>query len=224
MRNKTFEKLLKEVVSISVRVELENYPSDEELNSQYELSDDFYKNINNLIQDIKKKENIKKRRMKGCIFAACLILIFICWYPDAIVNAGKAIWGWFDTHINFYFEKNRKTIPEYQIKNIPVGYQMIYERSGDNNVVKIWKNKGGHEVELIYTYVTIEDEYDNEGKKFDINYDGNLPIYYLESDTDDRNIMLWEDKESGISFTLISTLPYDEMIKIRQSVAPVEEP
>lgn len=224
MRDEAFEKVLTKVISIDVKRNLAGYPSEEELSKTYCLSENFYKKMEMLIQHVEKKEVIKKCRIKVYICAACLLLLFICWQPEAVVNAGKSIWEWFDTYVSFYFEKEESIIQKYEVKGIPEEYEIIYDRIKENNVTKVWKNEHDDEIELIYTYAKNNKEFDNQGKDFLLKYDGDISFYYLETDTDGRNIMLWEDKESGISFTLISTLPYDEMIKIRQSVAPVEEP
>lgn len=223
MRDEAFEKVLTKVISIDVKRNLAGYPSEEELSKTYCLSENFYKKMEMLIQHVEKKEVIKKCRIKVYICAACLLLLFVCWQPEAVVNAGKSIWEWFDTYISFYLGKD-VVMQEYQMNSIPEGYKLIYEYLEDNNAIELWKNEHDDEIELIYTYAKNNKEFDNQGKDFLLKYDGDISFYYLETDTDDRNIMLWEDKESGISFTLISTLPYDEMIKIRQSVTPVEEP
>lgn len=224
MRDETFESLVREVASISVREEINGYPSDKELSKMYQLSDSFYPKMQVLIRYMERKETRKRYRRRIYICAACLLLLLICWKPDAVVNAGKAMWEWFDTHISFYFEKEETIIREYQIGGISNEYEMIYEKNRENSTVKTWKNKEGDEIELIYTYAKNENAANNEWNNFIVKYDGNTLIYYLESDKNDRNIMIWEDEENGISFTLISSLPYDEMIKIRQSIAPLEEP
>lgn len=66
-------------------------------------------------------------------------------------------------------------------------------------------------------------EIDNKEKDFKVLYEEELPIYYLESDIGEANILIWEDEEHDIVFTLISALDYDEMNKIRRGIQPAEE-
>lgn len=223
MTEKVFERLLEEAVCKMAQEEEQSYPSRSELQERYRLSDRFYQRMEQLILKVEQREMRKGRRIKAAICAACLLLFIIWWHPDILVKAKVNIWEWLRTYVSFHFEWQGFKIQEYKIDYVPDEYEIVFDNLNENIRTVIFQNKSGDKIELVYTFIENRMEIDNKGKEFKILYEDEVPVYYLESDIGEENILIWEDEEHDIVFTLISALDYDEMNKIRRGIQPAED-
>ncbi|MEZ3502898.1 MAG: DUF4367 domain-containing protein [Lachnospiraceae bacterium] len=222
MTEKVFERLLEEAVCKMAQEEEQSYPSRSELQERYRLSDRFYQRMEQLILKVEQGEMRKGRRTKAAICAACLLLFIIWWYPDTLVKAKESLWEWFRTHVSFDFGWGNTSLQKYQIGYIPDGYEVVFDDLNEKIGTVLLESKNGNKIELVYTFIINRTEIDNKEKDFKVLYEEELPIYYLESDIGEANILIWEDEEHDIVFTLISALDYDEMNKIRRGIQPAE--
>ncbi len=188
-----------------------------------ELSDRFYQRMEQLILKVEQREMRKGRRTKAAICAACLLLFIIWWHPDILVKAKVNIWEWLRTYVSFHFEWQDFKIQKYEINYVPDEYEIVFDNLNENIRTVIFQNKSGDNIELVYTFIENRMEIDNKEKDLKVLYEDGLPVYYLESDIGESGILIWEDKKHDIVFTLISTLDYEEMDKIRRGIQPEEE-
>lgn len=222
MTEKVFERLLEEAVCKMAQEEEQSYPSRSELQERYRLSDRFYQRMEQLILKVEQGEMRKGRRTKAAICAACLLLFIIWWYPDTLVKAKESLWEWLRTHVSFDFGRENTGIQKYEIGYVPDGYEIVFDNLDEKIGTVIFQNKNDDRIELVYTFTISKMGIDNKGKEFKILYEDEVPVYYLESDIGEDNILIWEDEEYDIAFSLISILDYDEMNKIRRGIQPAE--
>jgi len=223
MTEEVFEKLLTEAVCKMAREEEQAYPSQSELRESCRLSDRFYQRMERLILKVEQREMRKGRRTKAAICAACLLLFIIWWYPDTLVKAKQSLWEWFCTHVSFNFGWGNTSLQKYQTHYVPEGYEIVFDDLNEKIGTIMFQNKNEDKIELVYTFIINRTEIDNKEKDLKVLYEDGLPVYYLESDIGESNILIWEDKKHDIVFTLISTLDYEEMDKIRRGIQPEEE-
>lgn len=225
MEKNNFDYLMKQAVDRMIVQELSRVPSNEYLKERYHLSEGFYKQMEDLINQYEKKAVQKVRWLKAGVIAVCILLIVMWWKPELLVKAKNLIWEWFDSYVSFHLEVDSAKLDDeggYYFTSLPDGYIIVEQDMVDNMGFITCADQNENYLELIYTVGSNDANFNNDEKGIQEIYEDGIIFYYLESLTGENNILVWKDEEEDVSFSLFSILDYDQMQEIRKGIQKVK--
>lgn len=224
-----FETLLKLAITQNHHHELAAIPSEDELSRQYSFSPRFINRIGRLIRKEKHARAIRSFSQYTVKTAAVIAIILALTFgavmamPEVRATVFDVIIEWFDTHTSYSFSQNtspRKEILLWQPSYLPANFhESSMKRAGDITTV-VYKNDAENLIYFIYTQA-------NEGYSFAIDNEhavhsqiklNGIPADIFKAKTAlDSSHVIWQ--ENGFSLHLMSTIPYEELIKMADSIS-----
>ena len=145
------------------------------------------------------------------------------------VRAAVTQWitEWYETHIVYRYsgEDIQGEMPQYEIADLPEGYQETSRNIGPAAVSIIYENEEYDMICLDYTFMQegaanlivsegfqMEDVLINE-------HEGTL---FVPDDPQDMSSLTWIDPEENIQFTLNASLPQNDILHIAETVSLVK--
>lgn len=219
MTESAFENMIKNAVIEMHLKNLNELPPNDVLKNEYEpLSDSFYYRINKLIHRFHRREILNKIK-NGILIAAACITIFVSIYkPELIVKAKDVIVKWFEEYILFQYEESGTILEKHEITYVPDGYSLTFEEWNNEMGIQIYTNNYDCSIEYICTVSGSGIEVDNKEKEFEIIYNDETELYYLESTIGEDNILVWQDKNKEVTHTIFTTLGKEEILKIQEHI------
>jgi len=225
--NQLWETLLKLAVAQNHYHELIAIPSEDELSGQYSFSPQFSRRMRSLIwkdKTTRVKRSFSQYSVKIAIsIAIILALTFgtVMTIPEVRATVVNVIIEWFDTNTSFRFSGNvpsQETSNLWQPSYLPQDFHEFSTTKTGAMTTVIYKN----DEKLIYfVYAQAHDGYslsvDNEHSYYaQININGVKADLFKAQTEEDCSHIIWQ--ENGTSLHLISTISYEELIKMAESM------
>ncbi len=225
--DKLFDAVLKIAAEEAVKQEMENMPSDEELNAQYEPSHNLDKRIKKMIAQYYFKGRVAKWRktaLKIAIGAAIFIIVSSTMLLSVEATRNyifNAVIKWQEDHFLIENKDDENVDAKSSIFRptyLPKGFKEISINTVGKLTRIIYQNEEGIEISLKqYPSKTSKTAVDNENKKFIIIKINGKEAYLCESmDIEKESILIWE--LNGIVFNISSEIGVEELILIAESI------
>lgn len=164
-------------------------------------------------------------------YAACFVLVVAIvsgtWLTiDA--EARAAFFSWvreqYETFIEYRFTgdtiQNDKST-QYELTQLPDGFFESDRMESDGNAVVIYQNKSGEIIQFTYSQGDDSISLFLESNTSDVQIVrvGNVDAeFYLSSDPDISNGLVWKSEDGNTFFCITSTLPQGVMLQLAESV------
>ncbi len=211
---------------------LHSLPEPEECTGQF--TSQFEEKIEKLKKTTARKANWKKLA-RSAVAAVLVVLIGFSMLCVFNTEVRATVIGWFkktfEHYTTYWFSDNvdDDVIPEYDITWIPEGYELIYDESMPDSIIKLYQNP---ENELDgFTFNCYKPQADSpvkvemlgshyEVKQVNVNeFYGDL---YISLDPNESHGLIWSDDANQVAFAITSFLPPDDILHIAESVKLVK--
>ena len=218
-----------EIISLAMLIheyEMSLIPENEKLQEQYQLSELFYHNMDNIIRKRQRKFHNKNLRRRCAAVAAVALVILGIAQSQLIARGAEWLVHWFKDHVSFQLEKNTdiNRVSRYKFGYVPEGFEQIIDDYYDISGYIMYENEYGNRFDLAYGEIGGSLNIDNENKDFTIlTGTHGEEIYFLRAQNpDDDSSMTWISKDGTTIFNLMGDLPEDELLKLQENICPVE--
>ena len=233
LRGKLFDTILESAVKDDFEQELEKMPSEEDLAKEYSLSSGLQEKINKIIANGRRKIRLQKIRRiskKAAVIVAVIIPITLAGLfsveasRTAIFNA---ILDWQSDHATIHFEDSTSSqAPQsmpvdafYKPVYLPDGFTEGKTTKMGTSVHIVYQNKD--QTTLLFDQSPVSEEgsisIDTEHTVYsEITIDGYKASLFTGKTSKDNTVLVWRNKTN--SFTLISTINKDELLKIAENI------
>lgn len=233
MSNTEFDSLVQRVLIESIKIYIEPFENDQLL---FSPSADYNRQIISMLSNPlrwakRRLYSIRRRLLNAVAMIAITIMIaFGCVVASSIpVRAAviKFVQEIYENYLIYHFAgKDRNSrMTNYEITELPDGYEE-YERNIYSGLVDvIYKNNDGEYIYFRYIYMkesTASSFYIDESSiKFisDVNVN-NMDGKYFESNySDGMNTLMWINQDANLQFILEAQMPYLDILHIGESVS-----
>lgn len=201
-------------------LELSLTPPAEELQARYVLSDEFYENMERLIQRMIRRRCRLRRIHYAVGWAAALLLTFCILRMSNMIEAGWNVTEWFEEHAMFHFREqgSSDTLPEYELGYVPENY-VLTDSFYSENTGYLQYSAGGQSLTLLYGRTSAHYDVDTENKEYKkIKTNNGVTVYLFTSSTDSESSMIWLSDDEQTCFTLTGYLPKEELLRIQENI------
>lgn len=225
--NIVFDSILTRALIDNSKDYLSKIPSEIELSSKLDFSDEFLNKMNTIIAKLNKEKSKRnmvvyfKKSVAGILIVAGLIFGMLMLSQPVRATIQNVISEWFEKYTRFEFQSDKVEIETtyYKLGYIPMDFTETDYFSFDEITVMEYTNFIDNKI--IFEYSPTTDDYsinlDNENSDYKSITLNSFDAYLFESKIEgERNYLLWDN--SGYTFKLISELNVDELIKISESV------
>lgn len=224
--DKLFDAVLKVAAEESLRRDIEEMPSCEELNAQYMPSPDLDKRIRKMISQHNRKARVsvwKKTAMRIAVSAAIIIVISstVLLSVEATRNyIFNAIIKWQEDHFSIEHNDSNEALTTGIIKPsyLPEGFEEISSNTTNEIVRIIYQNKNGMKIIFKqYSSLSTNTLADYEDKKYtSIKINGQDAYLFEATESEKTNILIWESNET--IFNITAEVKTAELILIAESI------
>lgn len=223
--DKLFDALLDLAVTDAMEKEIDNLPSEEELNAIYKPSNEMNARINHII-----KTGLRKHKRKRVIktvnrIAASLVILFVVMSAallsvkatrNAIFNAFLD-WQNKSTDIRFT-DPDKNNLDVIRPAYIPVGYSETSTEKFGSVYTIIYSNSQGNEILFDqWPAESSNTSIDNENTNMtEITVGGNKAYLFEAANEIQKSVLIWEAE--GIVFQLTAQIDSDELIRIAETI------
>lgn len=229
---KLFDALLDVAVSQSFQKEMNQLPSNEELNATCKTSPELDRRVNELIDQSRRKAKIKHFRRHSSKIAACIAVMFTLLATVTLsVEATRnrifnAYLDWQDKYTSIEFKDTtdpteKKVIDQsnlYHPTYIPKGFKHTSTEKLGKTIVLIYSNETGDEILFDQGPAgTGKTSVDNEHTTYkEIVISGNKAYLFDAMRAEDSSVLIWQS--GGIEFQLTSRIDSAELIHMGESL------
>lgn len=202
---------------------LASLPEPEECH--HEFSPEFERNMERLIQKTKRKTRIR-RCLQSIAVAALVVVIGLSTWLAVDTEARAAVIEWIRTVYEdsivyeFFHPSAVEENISYQLGWVPDGYTLVEEVVGDTMHAAVYQRSD----EVIYFIYSLSDEYSQvefipgNSETELVTVLENAGEFYAAKDESETNALVWFDEESGVFFSIASSLDQESMLKMAESV------
>ena len=207
---------------------LRSLPEPEECTGQFTTQ--FEEKIEKLKKAAAKKANWNKF-VRSAVAAVLVVLIGFSMLCAFNTEVRATVIGWFkktfETYTTYWFSDNVNddVIPEYDITWIPEGYELIYDESMPDSIIRLYQNPDD---ELDgFTFNCYKPQADSPvtaemlGEQYiieQVHIIGNTGDLYISLDPNESHGLIWSDDNNQVAFAITSFLPPDDILHIAESV------
>jgi len=233
LRSKLFDTILESAVKDDFEQELEKMPSEEDLSKEYSLSSGLQEKINKIIANGNRKMRLQKVRRiskKAAVIIAVIIpvtLVGLFSVEASRTAIFNAILDWQSDHATIHLEESSSSQAP---QSIPVDgfYKPVYLPDGfvEGKTTKIgalahiiYQNKDKTTILFNQSPVSKEGSIsvDTEHTVYsEIMINGYKASLFAGKTSKDDTVLVWRNKTN--SFTLISTIDKNELLKIAENI------
>ncbi|MBC5738059.1 DUF4367 domain-containing protein [Lawsonibacter faecis] len=148
--------------------------------------------------------------------------------PSARAWVQEVLTQWLETHTWFIFTANPNAgteTGEWKTGYLPEGFRLESERPMSIMTKVTYINDEGTKIFLTYGPAVSGGlvGFDNERKDYaELSINGNKAYLFRANVQDDRNNLLWVDKDNNITFKLMSGIDTSELIRIAEGIREIE--
>ena len=132
---------------------------------------------------------------------------------------------WYDTYIiyRFFGESNPDKLPLYEITKLPTGYKKVDEKQEMiNSVTVIYENEKNDMIYFQYSRMKSVTAFGLNTEKaeiFDIRVHNCFGQFYLSTDPQESNALVWLDEQKEIKFIIDGFYDKDELLEMARSIS-----
>lgn len=201
-------------------LEMSLMPSAEELQARYVLSDEFYHNMELLIQRMSRKGRRLCRIRYAAGWAAALLLTFCILRMPNMIDACGNVTDWFEEHVMFHFREQGRSValPEYELGYVPEGYTLTDSFHSENSGY-LQYSADDQIITLLYGHTSAHFNVDTENKEYEeIETNNGIAAYYFTSNAGSEGTIVWLSDDEQVCFTLTGNLPKEELLRIQENI------
>jgi len=233
LRGKLFDAILESAVKDDFEQELEKMPSEEDLVKEYSLSAGLQEKINKIIANGRRKMRLQKVRRiskKAAVIIAVIIPVTLAglFSVEASRNAiFNSILNWQSDHATIHFEDNTSSqAPQsiltdglYKAVYLPNGFTEGKPTKMGTSAQIVYQNKD--QTTILFDQSPVSEEgslsIDTEHTVYsELTINGYKASLFAGKTSKDNTVLVWRNKTN--SFTLISTIDKDELLKIAENI------
>lgn len=225
----TPDALISLVVTEAEERELASLPSLEEMNKEFQPSENFQKKMNRLLKKARRKEewgNIWQPTKKALTVLTTVVTVLTCSFlpakavQDAVVNT---IIQWQDKFIDIVYSVDESdnmnlNLPLHvKLNYVPSGYLLSSETSKSDRYMARYASDGDnwYTIRIIAIDSNQSVSLDAEFTKYySIKFDDHNAIWGIRDDS--SNSLVWE--ESRLSYELIGDINISELLRIAEGI------
>ena len=208
---------------------LDTLPDDSDI-PEHEFSDEFNKEMDRLVA-LSKKQKKPARRFQRIAAMFAVVLIGVSSFVAVNAEARAAFIGWIkeltDDYLIYRYEGDPVPTVEptlYRPTWIPEGYSEFLVDEEDDTKFLAYANEAGEMLKLSYIHNPDETDWfistENTVKE-STTVNGNKADLLISTDPDTSGGVLWVD-ENNCAFMLSGFLEADELIKMAESIQPID--
>lgn len=190
----------------------------------------FEKNIEKLKKAAARKVSWK-RFARSAVAAILVVLIGFSMLCAFNTEVRATVIGWFkktfENYTTYWFNDNVEddVIPEYDITWIPEGYELVFDETLPDTIMKLYQNPQ-NELEG-FTFACFKPQVDSPvtaetlGAQYiveQVHINGNAGDLYISLDPNESHGLIWSDNSNQVAFTITSFLPPEVILHIAESV------
>ena len=202
-------------------------PEPEECMGQFTAQ--FEEKIEKLKKTAARKASWKKFA-RSAVAAVLVVLIGFSMLCVFNTEVRATVIGWFkktfENCTTYWFDDNNEgIIPEYEISWIPDGYELVFDKTLPDSIVKLYQNPQ-NELEG-FTFACFKPQVDSPvtaemlGAEYiveQVHINGNTGDLYIALDPNESHGLIWSDDNNQVAFTITSFLPPEVILHIAESV------
>ena len=220
-----FDTLLQEAVRENHHREMAAVPSEDELAGQYAFSPAFDPKMRRLLRKDRLASLFHAWRYPAKTATAAVIILLtlalggLLLVPEVRAAVVNVVIEWLDTHTSFHFTEDTPAPTSWRPSYLPGGFYeaSVIETGKITNVVY----KNAEETAIYFIYAPAQAGYsfaiDNEHSDYaETSIDGIKINLFRARSPQDSNHVIWQ--QGSLSFGLMSTIHYQELLKMAESV------
>lgn len=223
MKNQPFDEQLKQAANRVRQTMLTDISDFEE---PHQFSAPFQEKLQMLMTEVAQHEQ-KKRKRRRVIAASLLICMGMSSWLAIDQPARAAAVQWVKTVyensvLYLFFGESEASPSQYHLTWLPDGYVETERLADDTSLLLVYENG---DLPLYFTCRRMEDStqaqlFSNGNLTCETVQIQNLPgDFYVSSDPNETNELIWIDKDSGLLFSLSAYLSKSDMLKTAESVS-----
>lgn len=168
---------------------------------------------------------------------ACLLLTALVSFATVMtfdVEARAAFTRWIrkvyeDSIVyEFFGEKAETASLDYRVTWVPEGFELVDEYESDTIYSAIYQKRENIQEVFVIEWSCVEDgdnialvTYGEEYQCEDIKVNGDRGNFYQSLSGNDSNVLIWVNEQEMIEYHINSYLPFEQMLKIAESIQKV---
>jgi len=221
-----FEELLTKALYRATALDMEETPSDAELEHLVQPSLKFQRKMRALLRNPtayarNKRRPIYVKAMRvAASFMVTLTVLFtitIAASPTVRATVTNFVRTWFDDRTE-YFVPNRDLHTEWTFGYIPEGFELVEEYDHMLLIQRVYENNDS--VKIIVSISTGKAFIDNEHSDYySTRINGNIADIYVSNDIEYPSIIVIFHEQTGMRILLISEIDISELIKVAENIS-----
>ena len=227
--NKIFDLIMADALADVWDMEFAKY-DDNDTAEEFQVSDEFERNIRKIRNSIGRKERMKNAGRFSLKFFVTIATIMgiafggLLTQPTVFAAVENVIRSVFDKSDDYLFSGSDVTVEtfnsEMKFRYVPDGYSLRTGYYFPTHVRLIYSDYV-EETEIIFDYSIASKgtliSVDNEHTNYKTLYYGGIEYNYYESfDSNFGSVLIWSDK--GYAFSINAYLPQEELVKIAENI------
>ena len=221
-----FEELLTKALYRATALDMEETPSDAELEHLVQPSLKFQRKMRALLRNPTAYARNKRRpiyvkamRVAASFMITLTVLFTITMAASPTVRAtvSNFVRTWYDDRTEYYVP-NRDLHTEWTLGYIPEGFELVEEYDHMLQNILVYEN---NDSEYIYINISTGNALiDNEHYDYySMQTNGNITDVYISNDVEYPNMIVLIHEQTGMRIILISEIDISELIKVAESIS-----
>ena len=218
------EEMLKKAAAEADQAIRDSLPAPAEC--EHEFSPSFQRKMRRTFRKAKHPIIYKLPKYVACFVLA--VTLTSCAWLTVDAEARAAFFAWvreqYETFIEYRFvgDTTQNDEPkQYELTQLPDGFFEANRMESERNAVVIYQNESGKTIQFIYSQGddSISLFLENNTSVVQIVRIGNIDAeFYLSSNPDLSNGLVWQSEDGNTIFCITSTLPQEVMLRLAESV------
>ena len=143
--------------------------------------------------------------------------------PNARARVIQWVREWYETHIVYRYsgEVIPEEMPQYEISNLPEGYQEIDRFTFSSYVSVIYQNEEGLPLYLDYNFIQQGGAHDFVTTNMDVSdiiVNGHAGQLFIAQDSNQGSAITWVDENQNLQFTIDGFADRESLLNMAESV------
>lgn len=164
-------------------------------------------------------------------YAACFVLVAVLasgTWLTVDVEARTIFFEWvrkqYESFIEYRFigeAEPEAEYAQYELKSLPEGFYEVNRMESNGNTDVVYQDISGNMIQFSYSYGDDSISFFIENSNFEVQtvfVKGEEAEFYLSSEPNSANVLLWKSKDGHILFYIASNLPKETMITLAESI------